>query len=212
LRFARRYLEESLLNSPGHDRMHYRRTVRELAGRAVRYSETAWKKADRKWSRGNRRVVIIRQANFELRGVALLGRPLLERLARCEGDPTVESPADWQWIEFSAARRVWELGHALLRRGVRVAEPLVLIKSEIDRAGRVAFAKSSAIAGCRAAARDVERLLAELQRQGFVAPSAWCVHYGELQNGHLALSAAGLAWLAQAEVIEIPPQSMARAA
>ncbi len=212
LRFARRYLEESLLNSPGHDRMHYRRTVRELAGRAVRYSETAWKKADRKWSRGNRRVVIIRQANFELRGVALLGRPLLERLARCEGDPAVESPADWQWMEFSAARRVWELGHALLRRGVRVAEPLVLIKSEIDRAGRVAFAKSSAIAGCRAAARDVERLLAELQRQGFVAPSAWCVHYGELQNGHLALSAAGLAWLAQAEVIEVPPQSMARAA
>lgn len=212
LRFARLYLQESLRIVPGQDRTRYRRTVRELAARAVRYSETAWKKADRKWSRGNRRVVIIRPEDVELRGVASLGRELLERLAGCEGDPAAESPAGWQWIEFSAARSVWELGHALLRRGIRVAEPLVLIPSECDRSGQVAFAEPVENAGCRAGARDAERLLAELQMRGFAAPSAWCDHYGELQNGQLALSPAGLAWLAQATVIEAPPPSKARAA
>lgn len=212
LRFARLYLQESLLISPGRDRKHYRRTVRELAARAVCYSRTAWAKADRKWSRGNRRVVIIRREDFELRGVALLGRTLLERLAGSEGDPAATSVDGWQWINFAAARRVWELGHALLRRGVRVAEPLVLMTAECDRAGRIAFAEPVANAGCRAGARDVERFLAELQMQGFMVPSAWCDHYGELQSGQLALSPAGLAWLAQTSVMESPPPSLARAA
>jgi hypothetical protein len=158
-------------------------------------------------------MAIVRRQGVEVRGLARLGLPLLERQAGVGNNPTPESPADWRWMKFSGALRVWELGHALLRRGLRVAEPLVLAKPARGETGWVAFSGQSVATVGRAGAADVERFLHELRRRGFACPSEWRSEYGERQNGRLTLSPHGLAWLAQSLVAELPPRtSQARAA
>lgn len=213
MRLARSYLHEALLISPGQNRKRYRRTIRKLAAQSTAYSRAAWEKADRKWSRGNRRVAIVRNEWIEVRGLSSLGSPLLERLAAAASDPAAESPVGWRWMEFSRARCVWELGHALLRRGIRAAEPLVLITSASNQSGWIAFVEPNAAdIVCRAGRSDVERLLVKLRQLGFAASSEWCDKYGEIADGLLRLSPCGLAWLAEAAVMDVPPRSMARAA
>lgn len=202
LRFVRIYLREALLIDPARDRQRYRQILRELTSRADRYSRVAWAKADRKWARGNRRCAIVRGATKEVRGLARLGLPLLERLADAGNPPTSESPATWRWLELADARRVWELGHALLRRGVRVAEPLVLVQPADGLAGWVAFAARPAEIVGRSAATDASRLLDALHRRGYACPCGWREEFGEDQHGRLALNPQGLAWLAQATVYE----------
>lgn len=205
LRCVRIYLREALLVDPTRDRQYYRRLVHELARRADRYSQAAWAKADRKWARGNRRCAVVGGKTLEVRGLAHLGLPLLERLADGAGHPAAVSPATWQWLEFSGARRVWDLGHALLRRGIRVAEPIVLVQPARGETGWVAFADQPMASVGRTGAADAGQLVDALKRLGYACPSAWREEYGERREGRLTLSPRGLAWLAEATLCENRP-------
>lgn len=91
------------------------------------------KRADRKWRRGNRRVLILDRDGVECRGLAELGREtvvrwretFISKSARREPRPPNEGVVVRAVTGRGAARRAWETGHALLRRGFPTPRPFV---------------------------------------------------------------------------------------
>ncbi|MCA9113965.1 MAG: hypothetical protein KDA79_02690 [Planctomycetaceae bacterium] len=169
-----------------------------------RLSIDAFDKGDRKWSRGNRRLLIRRAAGCEIRGLASLGEPLLLALCRnphsllehagsslsgrevsheneqltrhenldredasspfvarleAEGLPlhgvvqswNEPSPSFWSKLtsrqHLSSARRAWENGHALLRRGFATPRPLLCISQQSTGPAPASGAESGTDAG-----------------------------------------------------------------
>lgn len=94
-------------------------------------------RADRKWRRGNRRVVILDGDGVECRGLAELGRERLIALrdlamsldGAARRDPRPRGICVRRLPGGKAARSAWEVGHALLRRGFPIAKPLLFVSN-----------------------------------------------------------------------------------
>jgi hypothetical protein len=115
------------------------------------------RKADAKWERGNRRLIIADTGKRSCRGLASIGRQLLQSI---RDDPeqlfnsALAKPTEMATAELliggqimqcvvaasprsngrrllkhsgSAARRAWETGHQLLRRGIGTPRPLLFV-------------------------------------------------------------------------------------
>ncbi len=145
LLFLRHYLKTStrLQDDP--------RTERTWAAawrpRFRRRQDRTWRRLDRHWARGNRRLLIADAPGIACRGLTPLGQHQLEHLrdrlaavAAPEGTSLplatgkglmmtrllrIDRPRDGR-----SARDAWELGHALWHRGLPVARPWLFIDTE----------------------------------------------------------------------------------
>ncbi|VAX40631.1 hypothetical protein MNBD_PLANCTO02-1402 [hydrothermal vent metagenome] len=94
-------------------------------------------KQDKKWSRGNRRLIIANNDNTECRGLANIGK---ERLIFLRDNPSEIRVTAFQEIfdtkeivirkeknENFSARNAWEMGHAFLRRGFKTPRPIMFV-------------------------------------------------------------------------------------
>ncbi len=97
-------------------------------------------KQDKKWSRGNRRLIIANSDNTECRGLANIGK---ERLIFLRDNPTEIKTTVFQQFfdakkitiqtirkeknENFSARNAWEIGHAFLRRGFKTPRPIMFV-------------------------------------------------------------------------------------
>ncbi|MGH7127798.1 MAG: lipopolysaccharide kinase InaA family protein, partial [Planctomycetaceae bacterium] len=102
-----------------------------------RAARRAYRKGDRKWSRGNRRLIIADTPACQCRGVVELGREQLTRL-RDEvlnnprltgGGPATGLPPVVLEAIVEHPRRAWEIGHAFLRRGIHTPRPLWFVEA-----------------------------------------------------------------------------------
>ncbi len=142
-------------------------------------------KADRRWRGGNRRLLILDTKTVACRGVAELGR---ETLIRWRDDLIAGRATDTpgcvvrrlpSMLRFAAspARLAWELGHALLRRGLPTARPLLFVADD-DGGGTVVTepaAGTPLVSAQRLSRRTLARLgslLRRLHDAGFDAPPA----------------------------------------
>ena len=105
-------------------------------------------KADRKWFRGHRKLIIARNEHTHCRGIAELGEELVN--AVCVQPAVLDSgerpageirtsdgtSARRRWLgrtcDWTESRTIWEIGHALLRRGIPVARPLLFAETHTD--------------------------------------------------------------------------------
>ena len=118
-----------------------------------RHRESTWRRLDRHWSRGNRRLLIADSEQASCRGLAFLGRRQLEHLrdrltavpppvGTCVPLATGRGAVMTRMLRFDravdgeSARDAWELGHALWRRGLPVVRPWLFV--ETDRHGVLA--------------------------------------------------------------------------
>lgn len=137
-----------------------RSTCRDVDAFCRAAEDSAFAKRDRKWRRGNRRLIVADAKNVVCRGLALLGKERLKALrdapqrlaelaglsgdlvaARLELAPRIQA-AEVRRVEASIgssnaigsepARHCWEMGHALLRRGIPTVRPILCI----DRSAR----------------------------------------------------------------------------
>ena len=184
-RFLRAYLAA---NPIGEERS----LIAQITTAAERWSRTVTTKADRKWQRGHRKLIIVENDDVHCRGVAELGEAVINEFAKGRADvlPTQaddsssvihEYDADvkrvrWLGTEqpWSAARRVWEFGHALHRRGVPTNRPLVMIEHRTNREQRdaVVFESETRNVAPKTATfeqiRQAGRLIRQLHDAGFV--------------------------------------------
>lgn len=127
----------------GTGRQTFRRAARAFEKACRREIARTWRRMDRKWARGNRRFVLFEQKN--VRGRALTGidvsgsLPAVPKLPFVRGrdDVRVESldsrsPFDalLRPFRWSAARRAWEMGHALPLRRIRTPQPLLYCEQQ----------------------------------------------------------------------------------
>lgn len=130
------------------------------------------RRGDRKWSRGNRQLIVADVPGRSCRGLARLGRPLLETV---RDDPSLlfapENVRSWhirgpdrkhaavrldvdggelrcfalqlplatgflRWGRTSTVRHIWNVGHALLRRGIGTTVPLLFVEDREGSGGR----------------------------------------------------------------------------
>ncbi|MEX0717708.1 MAG: hypothetical protein WD066_14030, partial [Planctomycetaceae bacterium] len=158
LRFARAWWEtfrRRECENPGGARLPYedfREFARRAGDRCYRGMLRAAEIADRRWERGNRKLIIADRAAdngalgpIACRGVAELGRDRIEALRddperscassgfddalpRCEFRAMRFPPPSGSSRIFghrwTPARRAWEMGHAFVRRGIGAARPL----------------------------------------------------------------------------------------
>ena len=143
--FLERYLEASeQVENTGHERRNWAAAWRPLFSR---HRESTWRRLDRHWSRGNRRLLIADSDRAACRGLAFLGRRQLEHLRdRFAAVPAPEGTSvplatgsgavmtrvlrfD-RAVEGESAREAWELGHALWRRGLPVARPWLFVETD----------------------------------------------------------------------------------
>jgi len=111
-----------------------------------RRRERTWRRLDRHWARGNRRLLIADSAQAACRGLVFLGRRQLEHLRdRLAAVPPPDGTAVplatgrgavmTRMLRFDSAtdgesaRDAWELGHALWRRGLPVARPWLFVET-----------------------------------------------------------------------------------
>jgi|GEM_PF-207618 hypothetical protein len=150
--FLERYLECSAsLDIDRAGRREWARLWRELF---FRHRERTWRRSDRHWWRGNRRLLIADSERVSCRGLAFLGRRQLEHLrdrlsavpppvGTCVPLTTGRGAVMTRVLRFDkspdgeSAREVWELGHALWRRGLPVVRPWLFV--ETDRCGVLAM-------------------------------------------------------------------------
>jgi len=141
----------------------FAQVARQIDACCQKTSRKSVLKADKKWARGNRRLIIADSDTAQCRGLAYLGRQVLaivrdnpKRLftatglgelpteSDCSRTTTVDVTIDGVRIAgtmhaiptgdrqsrfgtIPAVRRGWEVGHALLRRGIRTPRPLLFI-------------------------------------------------------------------------------------
>jgi hypothetical protein len=134
--FCRTYLREFFVDQPLTP-SNRRWMLRELLGRCDAVARQCWNQMDRKWSRGNRKVIILKTPTVHVRGIATLGRETLRRIC--------ESPAELQQLPIRIqthqtplsrrkptvngwARHGWEIGHALHRRLISVPVPVCMVE------------------------------------------------------------------------------------
>lgn len=99
-------------------------------------------KQDKKWSRGNRRLIIADCDNIQCRGLAAIGK---ERLMALRDDPPQIKSTPFLQNIFSngvifreglckdfKARNAWEIGHAFLRRGFNTPRPIMFMSNQND--------------------------------------------------------------------------------
>ena len=152
-----------------------------------RHRESIWRKLDRHWSRGNRRLLIADSDQAACRGLAFLGRRQLEHLrdrlaavpppvGTCVPLTTGRGAVMTRVLRFDrategeSARDAWELGHALWRRGLPVARPWLFV--ETDRCGVLAVpvpeqaVPLSEWSDRDSVARDIDLLMARITRAG----------------------------------------------
>lgn len=183
-------------------RRERRARLPEIESASRRWSRRAFDKADRKWHDGHRKLIIIRREGVHCRGVAELGEDILAQVAaepeaagtlipaaidvavqkrvwkQCDGD---EPPVvDRRWLgrtrRWGRARAVWEIGHALLRRGIPTPRPLLFcematggLRSEFvvtESAGTSPV--SGAVVERSAFLHSAGRLLRRLHENGFL--------------------------------------------
>ncbi|MFQ5730617.1 MAG: lipopolysaccharide kinase InaA family protein, partial [Planctomycetaceae bacterium] len=127
-------------------------------------------KADRKWLRGHRKLIVARNETTHCRGIAELGEEFVR--AVCENPSTIHdahevqaacvrvgdgTPLTRHWLgrarSWTASRAVWEIGHALLRRGIPVAKPLMFVEGHSvnshggERGGEMLLTEDDSIPG-----------------------------------------------------------------
>ena len=152
-----------------------------------RHRESTWRRMDRHWSRGNRRLLIADSEHAACRGLAFLGRRQLEHLrdrlaavpppvGTCVPLATGRGAVMTRVLRFDrategeSARDAWELGHALWRRGLPVARPWLFV--ETDRCGVLAVpvpeqaVPLSEWSDRDSVARDVDLLMDRITRAG----------------------------------------------
>ncbi len=145
-------------------------------------------RADRKWRRGNRHVAILDADGIACRGLAEIGRETLvawrNSIARGEAASLPKTATLRRLPAGNAAREAWENGHALLRRGMPVARPLMFLEKRnggiIVRDGAMPCAtfpewlRHASDGVCREdhveTLAAVGRLLRRLDDAGFTAP------------------------------------------
>ena len=176
LHFFRAYWRE--LNEWSQDTDHipseFSQTLKRIEKFRVQAVRNAHDIADRKWQRGNRRLIIADSETTACRGVAELGQNALqvfrEHPENVFSENTVQewlkndrhrqqAIINWNgptpsirvqatsWIvqnenrphpsqsntNWSPARRAWEMGHALKRRGLNISRPLAFASRKNDR-------------------------------------------------------------------------------
>ena len=152
-----------------------------------RRRESTWRRLDRHWSRGNRRLLIADSERAACRGLAFLGRRQLEHLrdrlaavpppvGTCVPLATGRGAVMTRVLRFDretegeSAREAWELGHALWRRGLPVARPWLFV--ETDRCGVLAVpvpeqaVPLSEWSDRESVTRDVDLLMERITRAG----------------------------------------------
>ena len=202
LRCASAYLADALQLTRQFTPALYHQALRDLAANCHSYSRQAWDKADRKWARGNRRVVILSTPTAAVRGVARLSKPLLELVAQNPAN----LPTDCEWREFPRARALWEMGHALLRRGIPACEPLIL-RETATGAGCVAFTKNGdRCEGITPVQPDIARLQRQLADHGFAFADGCTAEDVVDLRGTLAVSPTGLARVVRLRAATAPPR------
>lgn len=146
------------MSLPGADEPASRRhIIQSIQHACEEWSARAFDKADRKWLRGHRKLIIVDTVTAHCRGVAELGTEFLRMVGRCPDvlqsslltiagnlhatfdrpqhpnirihTATAGEPLTLRWLGrnqlWSAARVRWEIGHALLRRGIPTPRPLL---------------------------------------------------------------------------------------
>lgn len=131
-------------------------TVRRIESYCRLAGQIAFRKADRKWSRGNRRLIIADSPTACCRGIAELGHSRLEKirenpktvLSTQNGSDVVECTLDGMSVcgrlteiksrcrsrktrfgkQWSPVRRAWEIGHAFGRRGIATPRPILFVE------------------------------------------------------------------------------------
>ncbi len=168
-RFLKAYFEASNQRQP--DQRISRDTLRFVESICRRELEKADVRGDKKWRRGNRRLIILETPPHRCRGLSGLGRVLLQSLKQnpdqlvedwplfswqksAEGDQqaVIELPYNRQtqravltvFRSTGSARGAWEMGHALVRRKLPAAVPLLFVETP---AGRPDYFITEEIAG-----------------------------------------------------------------
>jgi hypothetical protein len=125
-----------------------RPAVRDIARQCDAVARACWDQMDRKWARGNRKTVILDTPNIHCRGLADLGRDVLESL--CAAPEQLEALKPVPPLRFAGrtitiltrrhaahrhaapdqswARRSWEIGHALERRLIAAPVPVFMLE------------------------------------------------------------------------------------
>jgi tRNA A-37 threonylcarbamoyl transferase component Bud32 len=189
-----------------------RHIIHSIQHACEQWSARAFDKADRKWLRGHRKLIILDTVAAHCRGVAELGTEFLRLVGRhpdvlqsglltIAGNlhatfdrpqhpniriytAVVGEPIRLRWLgrnhRWSAARVRWEIGHALLRRGIATPRPLLFAEERFGLQRRTFLVTESPRQWeCDASPRqcgDVERiatrqaaqLLRRLHDHGFV--------------------------------------------
>ncbi|MBQ16961.1 MAG: hypothetical protein CMJ65_07545 [Planctomycetaceae bacterium] len=142
--FLREYMETSA--EVESDEVTRREWARALGPLFYRRRERRWRRLDRHWSRGNRRLLIADSDQAACRGLAFLGQRQLEHLRdRLAAVPppdgttvplaTGRGAVMTRLLRFDrgtdgeSAREAWELGHALWRRDLPVARPWLFVET-----------------------------------------------------------------------------------
>lgn len=182
--FLRHYLSASQVGSSGQGSFH--ETLTRLQRVFQRCRANGWKRLDRQWARGNRRLLIADVPGIRCRGLAALGKQQLEHLRnRLAADPppegtrlplatghgmvaTIVHRLDSQGD--CSAHEAWELGHALKRRGLPVVAPWLYV--ETSQRGLVAIMVPDAVVPLSEASvsdqteRDAKRILRRVDASG----------------------------------------------
>ncbi len=130
------------------------RLVEQICERELQKAD---RRGDKKWQRGNRRLIILDDSPDRCRGVAELGRDLLqvfqekpealfdapyfiawEANHQTRKAAVIELPLDGNpqrviviaFRQPKLARNAWEMGHALIRRRLRAPRPLFFVETQ----------------------------------------------------------------------------------
>ena len=130
---------------------------------------------DRHWRRGCRGVRVV---DGETRCVTHLGDPA-GLLAGADANPSVRALR----LPAHAARAGWETGHALRRRGLAVAEPLLCREGAGPTGGLLIVAAPPPAAVSRLDDRAVARFLRDLRGRGYTLDAPAAADFAPVSGG-----------------------------
>jgi tRNA A-37 threonylcarbamoyl transferase component Bud32 len=213
-----------------------RHIIRSVEAACAEWSERAFDKADRKWLRGHRKLIIVDTEAAHCRGVAELGGEFLRLVGRHpdvlqSGLLTIAGnlqttfdrpqhpgirihvgpagePVQLRWLgrnqRWPATRVRWEMGHALLRRGIPTPRPLLFVEERFGPQRRAFLVTESPrqwdgdvpartrVDAERTAIRQAARILRRLHGHGLIhtrlSESAFVVAKHELHRASLQKS------------------------
>ena len=114
--FLQKYMEASA--AVAFDEVTRREWAASWRPMFCRRRERMWRRMDRHWARGNRRLLIADSAEATCRGLVFLGGAVMTSMLRVD-----------RAANGGSARDAGELGHALWRRGLPVARPWLYVET-----------------------------------------------------------------------------------